>query len=524
MAFMQRRSRRSSAQKTSGQATLALACLGLTVLAAVRGSCSSFGPATRGTAFTAAGQPQTATPTSRAALARAALSQLSRGSDAKLRLQALGQESTEGAWDWWRSLCAGAAAMLCVLVAGPSILPASPPQFGAQPANAAEYGYASYSVGTRVNRDPISLLQIALPLEEALGQEKVGVIRKLQGNIEQIKQEALVRLWAKSRDAAIDCQNIIKDKKGEIIGLADASRKPTMEAKLDELNKEIGELITTLTAGTEAGNATAKDQTASKSSQDSARKCQQLVGEIEELMIPPTFKTPVAKEVNKDLPQLQGRAQVEFVFGRPAENRKKFVRKDASGMGYDVSDEEIELFTEAKMVLTLDGWTAPVNAGGFVDLVNRGFYTNKPVTRADGFVVESGAGPKEDKGGFRPSKDAKVRTMPLEVGLKGQLQPLYSETIDDAGKVDAQVRIPFQADGCIAMGHSDFDADNASSTFFLFIFESDMTPAGKNFLDGRFSTIGYTTEGADFVRQIAEGDYIKSAKVISGLENLKTAS
>jgi len=108
----------------------------------------------------------------------------------------------------------------------------------------------------------------------------------------------------------------------------------------------------------------------------------------------------------------------------------------------------------------------------------------------------------------------------LEVGIIGRKQALYSETLDEARMVGAQVRIPFQADGVVSMARAEFDNDSASSQWFMIIFESDMTPAGKNLLDGRYGAIGYTVDGALFLRQVGEGDIIKDAKVVSGIEKL----
>jgi len=114
-----------------------------------------------------------------------------------------------------------------------------------------------------------------------------------------------------------------------------------------------------------------------------------------------------------------------------------------------------------------------------------------------------------------------VRTIPLEVGLKGRKEALYSETIDEAGVVGAQVKIPFQADGCISLARQEMDNDSGSSQVFLLLFESDLTPAGKNFLDGRYSSFGYTVTGQDFLRKINPGDVIKSMKVIDGFDKLQ---
>ena len=52
------------------------------------------------------------------------------------------------------------------------------------------------------------------------------------------------------------------------------------------------------------------------------------------------------------------------------------------------------------------------------------------------------------------------------------------------------------------------------------LFDSDLTPAGKNVLDGRYPVFGYVVEGADFLRDIKEDDVIVSAKVTDGLQFL----
>ena len=46
------------------------------------------------------------------------------------------------------------------------------------------------------------------------------------------------------------------------------------------------------------------------------------------------------------------------------------------------------------------------------------------------------------------------------------------------------------------------------------LFDSDLTPAGKNLLDGRYACFGYTVVGEDFLGAVQEGDVIESAKVL----------
>lgn len=48
--------------------------------------------------------------------------------------------------------------------------------------------------------------------------------------------------------------------------------------------------------------------------------------------------------------------------------------------------------------------------------------------------------------------------------------------------------------------------------------------AGKNLLDGRYAEFGYTTNNAELLADVKEGDIIKSAKIISGKENWKASA
>lgn len=73
----------------------------------------------------------------------------------------------------------------------------------------------------------------------------------------------------------------------------------------------------------------------------------------------------------------------------------------------------------------------------------------------------------------------------------------------------------------MGMAREEFDVNSASTQFFWLLFESDLTPAGKNMLDGRYTEFGYVVDGADLLKDVKEGDIIESTKVVSGLEFLK---
>ena len=66
----------------------------------------------------------------------------------------------------------------------------------------------------------------------------------------------------------------------------------------------------------------------------------------------------------------------------------------------------------------IDGYTSPVTAGNFVDLVNKGFYDGMRIQRSDGFVVQTGDPSKEGRGdgkinGYVPEGKEKVCPYPL---------------------------------------------------------------------------------------------------------------
>jgi hypothetical protein len=73
------------------------------------------------------------------------------------------------------------------------------------------------------------------------------------------------------------------------------------------------------------------------------------LNKLEENMVPRGYETPVPEEYN-DLPQLKGRATVEFVL------------KKANGGVFDINGEN---FDEAKLVMVIDGYTGKLK-GAFL--------------------------------------------------------------------------------------------------------------------------------------------------------------
>ena len=90
----------------------------------------------------------------------------------------------------------------------------------------------------------------------------------------------------------------------------------------------------------------------------------------------------------------------------------------------------------------------------------------------------------------------------------------YGSTFDDDGRGGYAAALPFNAYGALGMAREEYDTDSGSSQFFWLLFDSDLTPAGKNLLDGRYACFGYSVEGEDFLGAVQEGDVIESAKVL----------
>eukprot|EP00933_Yihiella_yeosuensis_P035960 TRINITY_DN2965_c0_g1_i2.p1 TRINITY_DN2965_c0_g1~~TRINITY_DN2965_c0_g1_i2.p1 ORF type:complete len:503 (-),score=103.46 TRINITY_DN2965_c0_g1_i2:480-1988(-) len=422
--------------------------------------------------------------------------------------QSLGDEQA-GAVRQFAGFLAAAAAAVCVTVAGPRVELGKVWQFGPAPVYAERFQkldpWTSLTgAADRANKDPISLLQLALPLEDSLGEDKVRDVRAFQRQIEAFKKPASLGRFQEALGKADDVLKTLDGNRKNLLKPAAASRQAQAEAALDELKVVMNDVIQDLK---KADALEDKEDPFLGVAKTSPEKAQLQLSKFEELLLPPDFKPDVPKEYN-DLPQLFGRATVEMIIKRGPDSGAKQYAVDSI------------LYDKVKLKVVLDGWSAPISAGNFIELVDRGFYNGLKIIRADDLLVLSGDSGDADEHGFRPSPTAPVRRLPLEVPMMGR-KALYGETADEARLVGQPPRLPFQAEGLICMARNEFENDTASSQFFFFLFDSDLTPAGKNFLDGRYATMGYTIEGNDFLRKIKENDIIESVKILDGLEGLK---
>lgn len=202
------------------------------------------------------------------------------------------------------------------------------------------------------------------------------------------------------------------------------------------------------------------------------------------------------------LPRLLGRARVTFTIQK--QNDKQFLDEAYKPIGKTIT-----------VTATLDGFSAPLTVGNFIDLTQRNVYNNSTIQ----------ASQKEFFAQFNPSSSSSSdRRVPLEILVTGEPSPVYGLTLDEAGIADLQPTLPVSAYGAMAMVHSLEDVNDATDGFYFFLLDRSSYQArsvGGSILTGSVATFGYVIEGQGFLTQLEVGDKIVTAKVVSGLENFR---
>lgn len=317
--------------------------------------------------------------------------------------------------------------------------------------------------------DPNALLRYALPIDNE-------TVRQLQGEIEDIANHLRGKRWSPMAKDVKNANFLVTVRKDKLLEGIPASDLPQAESLLEEISTEISQLQ-------DAVNAKDKPQV-----QTIRRQLLSHIGGLEALMVTEfPFEIP---EDYANLPQLKGRAAVEMET------------------------------TQGTLTIVVDGYSAPITAGNFIDLVQRGFYDGLPfVGIEDDFVIQTGD-PEGDAAGFIDPKNQKYRAIPLEILEKGQEEPIYGMTLEDAGIYLPELALPFNAYGAVALARPPINPNGGSSQIFFFKFDSELTPPGFNLMDGRYAVFGYTVEGQEVLKKLTDKDKVLSVKVIDGLDNL----
>jgi peptidyl-prolyl cis-trans isomerase B (cyclophilin B) len=178
------------------------------------------------------------------------------------------------------------------------------------------------------------------------------------------------------------------------------------------------------------------------------------------------------------------------------------------------------------IIIEVDGDDAPITAGNFVDLVERGVYDglafHRVIKEPQPFVAQGGDPQGKDPnfpvgrlgtGGFVDPETGQRRFIPLEIKLDGEKEPTYSQALGRQANLSAPPVTLKHDRGAVAMARSQAP-DSASAQFYIAL-------ADLEFLDGDYAVFGKVIEGMEAVDGIEQGDRIESAQVIEGAENLK---
>lgn len=317
--------------------------------------------------------------------------------------------------------------------------------------------------------DPNAILRYALPIDNA-------TVRKLQGSLEDISNHLRAKRWPPIAKDVKSANFVLTVQHDKLLEGVPSDR----QSQAEELLTTIQEQVTQLQTAVEEKD---KEKVA-----EVRKTALENIGSLEQLMVT-GFSYEVPEEYG-NLPQLKGRATVQLET------------------------------TKGPVTIVVDGYSAPVNGGNFVDLVQRGFYNGLPFVRAeDNFVIQTGD-PVGPENGFIDPKTKQYRAIPLEVLVKGEEAPIYGITLEEYGLYLPELALPFNAYGAVALARPDTDPNGGSSQFFFFKFDNELTPPGFNLMDGRYSVFGYAVEGKDTLDKLTDQDKIISAKVIDGAENL----
>jgi peptidylprolyl isomerase len=317
--------------------------------------------------------------------------------------------------------------------------------------------------------DPKAILRYALPINNE-------AVRKLQDSLEDISNHIRAKRWPAIKKDVRSANLTLTLKENAILAGVPDDRQALAQTLLTQIKGDLGDLETAVEA---------KDKEQVIAVRQAALTA---IGDLEALMVT-DFPFAIPDEY-ANLPQLKGRATVAMET------------------------------SQGPLTIVVDGYSAPLNAGNFVDLVQRQFYDGLPFIRSEDFFVTQAGDPDGPEEGFIDPQTKAYRAIPLEIKVKADEAPIYGMTLEEAGLYLPELALPFNAYGAIALARPEMEPNGGSSQFFFFKFDTELTPPGFNLMDGRYSVFGYVVEGKETLDKLSEGDKILSAKVIEGADNL----
>jgi len=182
----------------------------------------------------------------------------------------------------------------------------------------------------------------------------------------------------------------------------------------------------------------------------------------------------------------------------------------------------VQVINGQPVTIEVDGTNAPITAGNFVDLVERGIYDgvmfHRVVREPEPFVVQGGDPRSRDTripasqlgtGNFIDPETNQARFIPLEIKPQGAAQPVYNQIVTQTPQLQ-------HTRGAVAMARSNA-LNSASSQFY---FALDELP----FLNGNYAVFGNVIQGFETVNAVQQGDRISTAKVVQGIVPSRVSS
>ncbi|MBK16688.1 MAG: peptidylprolyl isomerase [Prochlorococcus sp. SP3034] len=330
--------------------------------------------------------------------------------------------------------------------------------------------FADLPTGNAV-KDPNAILRNALPIQQKELQE-------LQHKLEDTSDLVRGGRWPTLLKTVTKCQSLAKKNKAKILKSLDPIFKNVAEQNFVDLDKKL-EIL--------ADEAKLKDK---YTFIDARKDALDNIGTLEELFLPKQFPYQIPDEF-KDLPRLLGRAKVKIKT------------------------------TKGDMSAVIDGYNAPLTGGAFIDLVDKNFYDDLPINRAEEFFVLQTGDPKGKEIGYIDPETNQERHVPLEIRVPGEEETFYNQTFEDLGFYTETPTLPFATLGTLGWSHSNSKVNDGSSQFFFFLYEAELNPAGRNLIDGRNAAFGYVTSGFDVLEELTMEDKIVSIDIKDGRDNLK---
>ena len=220
------------------------------------------------------------------------------------------------------------------------------PSLAAKPSNAAS------SAGSRVNKDPQSLLRNGLPIDGQIGSAtKKKDVRQLQAAVELLGDDLKVKRISAAKSDVQKAATILNSKAKDI-----AKGNGDIAKLLEEVRTNLDALPAILADTGPAGSPQERESLDKAGA--AQQRCASLIGSAEARLVPPGFsyKTP---DEYKGVPRLDTRARVRFTL-----------RKADKGDTFKVNGQP---YKQAVIDMIVDGYTTPLTSGNFVDLVRKGF-------------------------------------------------------------------------------------------------------------------------------------------------------